>query len=77
MAINHQELTITERAHHIIQEVMKNHNIPPMLQMFLNPYLEKFLQLCDEDTDQKVLDFISELESYTEYIKTGIMSDAD
>ena len=77
MGINPQELTITERATQIIQGIIKKHNIPPMLQMFLNPYLEKFLQLCDEDTDQKVLDFIAEMESYSEYIKTGKLPDAN
>ena len=72
-----QELTITKRATQIIQGVIQKYNIPPMLQMFLNPYLEKFLQLSDEDTDERVLHFISEMESYFEYIKTGKISDAN
>lgn len=46
-----------------------------MLMALINPYLEKFLQLSnsesDSDVEEKILAFISELEIYTNYIKTG------
>lgn len=69
--MNQENTTITERASEVIQMVLKKHKVPPMLTMLLNPYLEQFLQLSDEETDDKVLNFITEMETYIHYIKTG------
>jgi len=44
--------------------------------MFLNPYLNQFQQLSDEEFESMILPIIDEVEYYFNYIKTG-KTDAD
>lgn len=72
MSINPQELTVTQRATQVIQAITEQ-KVPVHLKLMIQPFLNQFLQLSesDVDTDSKVIDFINEVESYINYIKTG------
>lgn len=40
--------------------------------MLINPYLNQFRQLSDEDFEEMILPVIDEIETYLYYIKTGL-----
>jgi len=70
-----ENLTIKQRAIQVVN-LLTQKKIPLPVQMFLNPYLNQFQQLSDEEFESMILPIIDEVEYYFNYIKTG-KTDAD
>ena len=62
-----ENTTMIQRVQAVINKYLEK--MPLHLQLMVKPFLTQFQQFNDEVEEQKILDFISEIESNIAYIK--------
>ena len=62
-----QENTMLQRVQNVIQKYLEK--MPLHLQLMVKPFLTQFQQFNNEVEDEKILDFIAEIENNIAYIK--------